>query len=66
MSLASEASRGRLDDFTPQGLSTLAASYARMGVFNEPLLEEIRSKAEGQLAKLNSRDAAQLVGALGN
>ena len=42
----------------------LAASYARVGIFNESLLEEIRSKAEAQLLKLNSRDAAQLVGAL--
>lgn len=66
MSLASEEARSRLENFTPQGLSMLAASYARVGVFNEPLLEEIRSKAEAQLAKLNSRDAAQLAGASGN
>ena len=64
MSLASDIARGKLDAFTPQGLSMLAASYARVGIFNESLLEEIRSKAEAQLVKLNSRDAAQLVGAL--
>lgn len=64
MSLASDTARGKLDAFTPQGLSMLAASYARVGIFNESLLEEIRSKAEAQLVKLNSRDAAQLVGAL--
>ena len=64
MSLASDTARGKLDAFTPQGLSMLAASYARVGIFNESLLDEIRSKAEAQLVKLNSRDAAQLVGAL--
>ena len=60
MSRAAEVSKGRLERFSPQGLSTLAASFARCGVFVESLLEEVREAAEKQLYELNGRDAAQL------
>ena len=61
MSLASEAVRGNLERFTPQGLSTLAAAFARMGVFVEALLDEIGEQAQARVMEFNVRDAAQLV-----
>ena len=63
MSLASEAVKGSLWNFTPQGLSTLAAAFARAGVFVESLLDEIGAQAAARLTELNVRDVAQLVGA---
>lgn len=60
MSRAAEVSKGHLERFSPQGLATLAASFARCGVFVESLLEEIREAAESRLYELNGRDAAQL------
>ena len=61
MSLASEAVRGNLERFTPQGLSTLAAAFARVGVFVEALLDEIGQQAQARVMEFNVRDAAQLV-----
>ena len=61
MSLASEAVKGNLANFTPQGLATLSASFARAGVFVESLLDEVGAQAQARLTELNVRDAAQIV-----